>query len=375
MKPDARTERTKQSIVALCHQGLELYRLFREVSRLLQRVVHFDTEHWLTADPDTLLPTGLVSDHFPPEMSVRVAENELLEDDFNKLWPLATGATPVGILSQCTEGVLTRSRRYCNILAPLGWEHELRAALRLDTRCWGYLCLHRVAGQAAFTPSEADFVAHIGPPLAAGIRKALLTPMISIEATADGPGLIIVDERMAVEAMTEAAEHWLQEILGRAWRPEAPLPDVVYAVAAHTRALSQGRLAARGGVAQTRVATRAGRWIIVHGSQLHTPEREGSRTAIIVEASRPSQVVSFVLESYALTAREQQVLALVLQGASTVAVAKTLYISPYTVQEHLKSIFAKTGVNSRRELAGRLFFEHYAPGMMPHPLHGLMPPA
>jgi predicted ArsR family transcriptional regulator len=50
---------------------------------------------------------------------------------------------------------------------------------------------------------------------------------------------------------------------------------------------------------------------------------------------------------------------LVLHGASTSQVADQLVISPHTVKEHLKNIFTKTGVRSRRDLVGIMFFTHY----------------
>ncbi|MEU8511757.1 helix-turn-helix transcriptional regulator [Kitasatospora sp. NPDC048722] len=54
------------------------------------------------------------------------------------------------------------------------------------------------------------------------------------------------------------------------------------------------------------------------------------------------------------TAREQEVALLLVRGCDTREVARTLAMAPYTVQDHLKSLFAETGVASRRELVARI---------------------
>ena len=64
---------------------------------------------------------------------------------------------------------------------------------------------------------------------------------------------------------------------------------------------------------------------------------------------------------YQLTERERGVTRLILQGASTAQIAAELFLSPHTVQQHVRNIFAKTGVNSRRDLVSKIFFAHYEP--------------
>ena len=45
-------------------------------------------------------------------------------------------------------------------------------------------------------------------------------------------------------------------------------------------------------------------------------------------------------------------------------IGSRLHLSAYTVQDHLKSIFDKTGTGTRGGLVARLFFDHYAPRLV-----------
>ena len=48
---------------------------------------------------------------------------------------------------------------------------ELRAALVVGSKCWGFMCLHRERSSPNFTPAEAAFLAKLAPHLAEGLRN------------------------------------------------------------------------------------------------------------------------------------------------------------------------------------------------------------
>ena len=82
---------------------------------------------------------------------------------------------------------------------------------------------------------------------------------------------------------------------------------------------------------------------------------------VIVEPPRPQELAGLRVSAYGLSERERTVVDLVVQGASTNEISRSLYISEYTVQEHLSNKFDKVGVRGRRALIKRLFFDKLYP--------------
>jgi DNA-binding CsgD family transcriptional regulator len=108
--------------------------------------------------------------------------------------------------------------------------------------------------------------------------------------------------------------------------------------------------------------TRAGRWAVLHASRL--PAEGAERIAVIIDELSPGELAPVLMMAYGLTRQEQTVTRLACRGLSTREMGQRLQITPNTVQDHLKSIFDKTGVRSRRELVTAVLQEQYLPRAM-----------
>jgi DNA-binding CsgD family transcriptional regulator len=118
------------------------------------------------------------------------------------------------------------------------------------------------------------------------------------------------------------------------------------------RIMVLGARSAGAGGFRARLRDPDGRWAVLEASPLIGADEE--QTAIAIEPVTGDQVLGLMLTAYGLTARERDICHQVIGGHSTAQIAEHLFISTNTVQDHLKSVFAKVGVRSRGELVARL---------------------
>jgi len=363
MMQQQRVEQVKREIIRLCHAGLNSRTLRIEILKRLRTVIPIDVSFFTTADPATLLFTGAVVDEILERVTPQFIENEFLHDDVNKFSWLARGITPVGNLIQATHRELEQSPRYRDILAPLALGDELRAALLTDGACWGFLCLHRDRSSPHFTPAEVAFVGQLTPHMAEGLRKALLFGNAIGSKVPDEPGLLLLAEDLSIVAITPAAERWLSEVAEMDWSRKLVLPSAISVVVARLQEIERNNEMYPTLLPKVRLRTASGHWLVLHASRLSSSSTQ-SQIAVIFEVARPAEIAPLIVQVYDLSKRESEIMQSVLRGLSTVEMSDTFQISSNTVQDHLKSIFEKVGVHSRRELVGQLFAQQYQPRLV-----------
>jgi DNA-binding CsgD family transcriptional regulator len=220
----------------------------------------------------------------------------------------------------------------------------------------------REKGRPDFDTREVALLQRIVPHLGTGLKAALLRTQASAEPQGESaPGVLVLDDRGRVVQHTEPAERWLRDLvdLEDGWLEGEGLPAPVWTVVGALRkALKPQTDRDLGGVPSVRVRARSGRWLTFHGARTEPRPRRGGETVVVVEPSRPQELAWLRASAYGLSPRERAVVDLVAQGASTKEVSQALYISEYTVQDHLSNAFDKVGVRGRRALLKRLFFDN-----------------
>lgn len=289
---------------------------------------------WHLTDPETGLFTWTGHTGELPGDFVGALENEYLADDVAKYADLAARRRPVASLVEETGGRPERSARYRETLAPEGYADELRIAFVDGFGRWGSLGLF---GERAYTAAEQEAAAQLVPLVARALRAGIALAQAAEEQAA--PGVLLLDGRDRVRLRDARAEELLA---GCATTGE--LPGAVHVLAARARATgaaAHGRTLAGGG----------GAWLALDASPML--DAGGDVTVVLRPAPAPS-LLDVRLRAAGLTTREREIAVALLRGEDTQAIAARLFVSPYTVQDHLKSIFDKTGVRSRRAFVAEI---------------------
>jgi DNA-binding CsgD family transcriptional regulator len=332
----------------LARAGLDAHAFFERAGETVARAVPIGgaPPFWNTIDPSSQLITSI---HFSGECFFDLGGQmawEYIADDVNKTADVIANQRGVQTLHEVTGGKPERSSVFREYLRPNGIDQEVAVALRARTgEAWGTLRLNRSPGQPEFSAHELAFLRSLAPYLAEGVHRALSLGEAVEPDWPDAPGLVVLGDGLSVESISVDAIRWLGELTGDA----GDMPAAVLSVAAQTMNPD--------GPALVRLRADTGRWFVLHGTSMTTPA--GHRVAVIIQPAAHARISSVLMAAYGLTRREREVTRLVLMGRSTAMIADELVIAPVTVQQHLKSIFAKTGVRSRRDLVCTVFADHY----------------
>jgi DNA-binding CsgD family transcriptional regulator len=316
------------------------------VADAVRSVLPFDSWCLLGLDP----ATGLRTFQFGrggTEHTAEMAKNEAFQDDVNKYADLGRAQVPAGWLARDHPRAAT-SARFHEILRPQGYSSELRLALREDGRVWGALCLFRDSPHRTFGNAEVAIAAALADPMARALRRH---PTRRFDRTPAplAAGVILLDPENRLVAVSEEARAWLADLVPGG-KDSTRLDDV-------TRVVFDAANAVRrtGGqppeAAHAVVRTVTGRWLWVQGTWLR---HGGADIAVMLQPPTIRQLLPTLAAIHGLTARENGVLELVTAGLATKQIARELGISPYTVNDHLKSIYHKCGTAGREELLGQL---------------------
>lgn len=323
----------------------------QEVLDALHAYVPFDATCLGGTDPYALVPTSLTTRGYDDLRAYAVALDVEYgaSEEPGSFESMVRGRIPVRTLRETADDRPKATRRYAELLAPYGLNEEIRMVMRgSDGLVWGVATVSR-RGERVFDAREEAVLGSIVTEIGDGLRAVLFRDAVDRGVDGaegpHGPAMAVVGADNDFESATPAALAYLERL---AWGPPGVPVALAPAAAAATRLRASGQESI-----VLRVRTRDGEWLVIRAGR-YDSGNPPQRVVMTIERAQPPEIVSLMAAAYGLTRRECQVLLLSLRGETRDEMARSLFISPYTVQDHLKNIFAKVGVNSRRSLVAHL---------------------
>ena len=348
---DLRAERVASELAGLAARELVTAELLCAVDALVDQVVPADASCWSTFDPATTMLTSAVGRNLDEDGddAVRFMELEYVTQAPGHYRGLMSSGDAVIVQhAVVARPASAEHAQFGEHLAAMGLGQELRIVLRHQRTGWGGAGADAtdrrgpVRRRRAAVPAPRRPVDHGRHQ---GIARALRRRAGRHRSRSTGSG------RRGGRGCRGRGGDTGRAALARATQCRRsgtrPMPAVLAAVAV---AAANGRTVAQ------RARTADGTWLVVRSAPLG-----GRRGIVTIDEAGPPDVVAILSAALGLSARETDVVVEVLRGSSTKEIATVLHLSSYTVQDHLKTVFHKAGVNSRRELIADVFFGIYAP--------------
>jgi DNA-binding NarL/FixJ family response regulator len=349
--------RARERIVTLGAAGLEDRDLRRSVLAVLSEVIGFDAYVWLLTDPVTTVGAAPLADvpcitELPALIKAKYATK------VNRWTALLGQGPPAGLLSGAVEGDRARSRVWREVMSRYGIGDVASAVFADQYGCWGFLDLWREDIRGPFGAADAGFLAGLAAPLARALRhgqaRTFVEPATPHRRDA-GPVVLTLDDDLRITSRTAASQAWLDVLLPPE-PDEQAIPASVYNVAAQLLAAEEG-VDHHPAYARTHLA--GGFWLTLRAARLSSGQEPptsaggGATVVVTIEETSAADRLDLFSRAYGLTAREHELLSLLATGSDTRAMAHQMSLSEHTVQDHLKSIFTKTGARDRVTVLSR----------------------
>ncbi len=337
--------RAREKIGRLCASGAGPRALRLEALAVIRPAVGFDAYAWLLTDPETAVGSSPLAD-----VPCLPGLPELIRLKYLTAVNRWTALPGTASLAQATGGELSRSLLWRELLREYQVTDIASAVCRDRFGCWGFLDLWRTG--APFTPEDLGFLAGVAGPLTAALRQgvaASFTPGAAGQQLPEGPVVLLLSPDLAVRAQTPPTQRYLK-VLVPPEEDRAPVPAGAYNVAAQLLAAEAGT---DGHPPAARVHLAAGRWLTLRAARIGAGDPGNQDIAVSIEPAAPGDRVSVFARACGLSRRETELLDHLVPGADTRDIARLMFVSENTVQDHLKSIFAKTATRSRRSLLAR----------------------
>jgi DNA-binding CsgD family transcriptional regulator len=338
---EERADRARRDISALAAAGRGVTELHTAAIELVGRYVSADLTCWAVIDPETLVISTMISgeNRIPQEYEPRLAEAEYGGHEPHTFAALAKRQTAVARLSDLPVRDRNCSARLNEVWRPLGVDQELRVMFLADGVCWGAAGF--VRDGVDFTDRETEFLAAVAPTIAEATRLAVRSHP-RLQSRAVPPAIVVIGGRGELRSATPAARDWQRR-----------LDDIApgrFLLMMQVMALGARSSPATGFEARLRDAE--GQWAYLRASPLIGSDE--NNIAVAIESATGDRLLGLFIAAYGLTPRERDICHEVIAGQCAADIAEHLIISVHTVQDHLKSVFAKVGVRSRGELVARL---------------------